>query len=150
MHSVLEGMRARGAVMGLSWSLSTLAWAHGKAEAVEEGLAVVAEAVEFVVKTGERFMEAELHRVKGELLLARTPADPARAEASLTDALEVARRQRAKLYELQAATSLARLWQQQGLSDEARELLVPIHEWFTEGFDTPALKEAKALLDELT
>ena len=110
----------------------------------------MAEAMEFVTKTGECAVEAELHRVKGELLLARTPADQAGAEESFRNALEVARRQRAKFWELPAATSLARLWQQQGLKDEARELLAPIHEWFTEGFDTPALKEAKALLDELT
>jgi predicted ATPase len=149
MRSVLEGIRARGAVMGLSWYLSTLAWAHGKAEAAEEGLAVVAEAVEFVVKTGERFMEAELHRVKGELLLARTPADPAGAEASFRDALEVARRQSEKSYELRAATSLASLWQRQGRKEESRELLAPVYSWFTEGFDTRDLKEAKVLLEAL-
>jgi tetratricopeptide (TPR) repeat protein len=116
---------------------------------VEEGLAVVAEAVEFVVKTGERMAEAELHRVKGELLSARTPADQAGAEASFRDALEIARRQRAKLWELRAAMSLARLWQRQGRKDEARELLAPVYDWFTEGFDTRDLKEAKALLDDL-
>jgi predicted ATPase len=102
-----------------------------------------------VVKTGERMGEAELHRVKGELLLTRTPADPAGAEASFHDALKVARRQKAKFWELHAATSLARLWQQQGRKDEAVELLTPVYNWFTEGFDTRDLKEAKVLLKEL-
>ena len=87
--------------------------------------------------------------MKGELILARTPADPAGAEASFRDALEVARRQSAKSYELRAATSLARLWQQQGRKEEARDLLAPVYGWFTEGFDTRDLKEAKALLEEL-
>ena len=149
MRSVLEDMRARGTVLGNSWFLATLAWAHGKVGEVEEGLAVVAEAVQFVVKTGERHVEAELHRVKGELLLARTPSDQAGAEASFREALTVARRQRAKFWELRAATSLARLWQWQGRNDEAVELLLPVYDWFTEGFDTRDLKEAKALLDEL-
>ena len=112
---------------------------------MEEGLAVVAEGLGFVTKTGERFAEAELHRVKGELLLARTPADPAGAEASFRDALEVARRQSAKSYELRAARSLARLWQQQGRKEEARELLAPVYDWFTEGFDTRDLKEGEGV-----
>ena len=88
-NSVLEGMRARGAVLGSSHYLATLAAAHRKAGQVEEGLAVLAEGLEFVTKTSEHTGEAELHRVKGELLLARTPADQARAEASFLDALEV-------------------------------------------------------------
>ncbi len=132
MRSILEGLRARGALAAFSWFLATLAVAHGKAGQVEEGLAVVAEGLEFATKTGERYAEAELHRTKAELLLARTAADPAGAEASFRDALEVARRQRAKSYELRAATGLARLWQQQGRKQEARDL-----------------KEAKALLEEL-
>ena len=114
MCSVLEAMRATGAVAGSSGFLALLAGAHGKAGQVEEGLAVVAKGLEFVTKTSERYAEAELHRAKAELLLARTPADPARAEASFGDALEVARHQSAKFWELRAATGLARLWQQQG------------------------------------
>jgi predicted ATPase len=103
----------------------------------------------FVTKTSERMGEADLHRLKGELLLTRTPADLARAEASFLDALEVARRQSAKLWELRAARSLARLWQGQGRKQEARDLLAPVYDWFTEGFDTRDLKEAKVLLEEL-
>ena len=107
------------------------------------------EALEFVTKTGGRWNEAEVHRVKGELLLARSPSDQAEAEASFRKALDVARDQSAKSWELRAATSLARLWQQQGGKDEARQLLAPVYDWFTEGFDTRDLKCAKALLEEL-
>jgi class 3 adenylate cyclase/predicted ATPase len=149
MRRVIEGIRARGAVSGFSWALAAMAEAHRKAGQGEEGLAVVAEGLEFATKTGERLAEAELHRVKGELLLGRTPADPAGAEASFSDALEVARCQSAKSYELRTSASLARLWQQQGRRDEARELLQPIYDWFTEGLDKQDLKEAKVLLDEL-
>jgi adenylate cyclase len=149
MRSVLEGMRARGAALASSWFLATLAAAHGKAGEVAEGLPVVAEAVEFVSKTGEAALQAELHRVKGELLLDPTPADPAGAEASFHEALDVARRQSAKSYEIRAATGLARLWKQQGRKDEAIELLKPVYDWFTEGFDTKDLKEAKVLLEDL-
>jgi predicted ATPase len=149
MRRVIEGMRARGGVAGFAWFLATLAAAHGKVGEVEEGFAVVAEGLEFVTKTGERAFEAGLACVKGELLLARTPADPVGAEASFRNALEVARRQSGKLWELRAATGLARLWQQQDRKKEARELLAPAYDWFTEGFDTRDLKEAKALLEEL-
>ena len=149
MRSVLEGVRARGAVQGFSWALAILAGAHRKAGQVEEGLAVAAEGLEFVTKTSERLAEAEFHRVKAELVLTRTPADPAGAEATFRDALEVARRQSAKFWELRAAISLARLWQGQGRSDEARDLLAPVYDWFTEGFDMRDLKEAKLLLGEL-
>ncbi len=115
----------------------------------EEGLAALAEALEHIEKGGEGFWEAEVYRVKGELLLIQVPPDAAEAEASLHKALEVARSQSAKSWELRAATSLARLWQRQGKRDEARELLQPIYDWFTEGFDTQDLKDAKALLGEL-
>ena len=149
MRSASEGMRARGSVLASSWLLAHLAAAHTKAGEAEEGLAVVAEGLEFVRKTGERYAEAELHRVKGALLLARTPANQAGAEASLRNALEIARRQSAKFYELRAATSLARLWKQQGRKEEAHALLAPVYDWFTEGFDTRVLREVKVLLEEL-
>ncbi len=115
----------------------------------EEGLARVGEALEHIEKSGEGFCEAEVYRVKAELLLIQVPPDRAEAEASLQRALEVARSQSAKSFELRAATSLARLWQHQGKRDEARALLQPVYDWFTEGFGTPDLKDAKALLDEL-
>ena len=100
-----------------------------------------------VEETGERHREAELQRLNGELLLAL--GDEAGAEASLQKAVEVARRQSAKSWELRATTSLARLWQKQDRRPEARGLLAQVYGWFTEGFDTRDLKEARALLDEL-
>ena len=109
-------------------------------------------------KTGERYYEAELHRQRGELLLLRAAKshptqgslEQAEAEACFQHALDVARQQQAKSLELRAAMSLARLWQRQGKQAEARELLAPIYGWFTEGFDTADLQEAKALLQDLT
>ncbi len=94
-------------------------------------------------------MEAELHRLQGELLLDRSPGDYGPAESAFQEALSIARAQQAKSLELRAATSLARLWRAQAKTKAARELLAPVYNWFTEGFDTPDLKEAKALLDEL-
>jgi len=100
--------------------------------------------------TGQHFQDANLHCLKGELLIATDPANAAEAEALFQRALDIARAQEAKSFELRAATSLARLWQRQGKHAEARALLAPVYEWFTEGFDTGDLVEAKALLDELT
>jgi len=93
---------------------------------------------------------AELHRLRAEALLANSPCDFAEAEASLSHALAVARDQEARFWELRVATSLARLWRDQGKRKQACDLLTPIYGWFTEGFDTLDLKRAKALLDELT
>ena len=132
-----------------SWNLCCEgeAWlARGTPEA---GLARVGEALVHIEKSDERCFEAELYRVKGALLLIQLPPDAAEAEASLHKALEVARSQSAKSWELRAATSLARLWQRQGKRAEARALLAPIYDWFTEGFDTADLKDAKMLLEEL-
>jgi predicted ATPase len=108
----------------------------------------VAEAFDEVSRTGERFYEAELHRLKGELLLSEGAAH-AEVEPCFRQAIEVARRQSAKSLELRAVMSLARLWRQQGKRGEARELVAAIYNWFTEGFDTADLKDAKALLEEL-
>ena len=116
----------------------------------EAGLAALSEALALVEKTGERYYEAELHRLKGELLLQHAAPEVSHAEACFQQALDVARRQQAKSWELRAATSLSRLWQQQGKRAEAHALLAPIYGWFTEGFDTADLQEAKALLEALT
>jgi predicted ATPase len=97
-----------------------------------------------------RWIEAELHRLRGELLLALPEPDQSEAEACFRQALAVASQQQAKFWELRAATSLARVWRDQGKRAEARDLLAPIYGWFTEGFDTADLKDAKALLDELS
>ena len=101
-------------------------------------------------ESDNRCYEGEIPRLKGELLLACSAEHATEAETCFLQALDIARRQQAKSWELRTAMSLARLWQQQGKRDEARELLVPIYGWFTEGFDTVDLQEAKALLEELS
>jgi predicted ATPase len=116
---------------------------------VEAGLTVVAEALTAVEKTEERVQEAELYRLRGELLLQHAMAQQEDVEACFQQAFAVARRQQAKSLELRAAMSLARLWQQQGKRAEAHALLAPIYGWFIEGFDTADLQDAKALLHEL-
>ena len=102
-----------------------------------------------VATTKEKWFEAEVHRIAGDIALLSPEPDAAKAEAYFERALTVARKQQAKSWELRAAMSLARLWRDQGKVQQARELLAPVYGWFTEGFDTRDLKEAKALLDEL-
>jgi predicted ATPase len=104
---------------------------------------------EAVETTKERICEAEVHRIAGEIALRRAEPDAAKAQAYFQRALAVAREQQAKSWDLRAVMGMARLWRDQGKRDEARELLAPVYSWFTEGFDTRDLKEAKALLDEL-
>jgi predicted ATPase len=116
----------------------------------DEALTALEAAVGHFERTGDALWEPEVHRLMGDLLLRRNPSAPDRAEDSYRRAIERARSQEAKSWELRAATSLARLWRDQGKHAEARALLAPIYGWFTEGFDTADLKEAKALLDELT
>jgi predicted ATPase len=150
--------------VGRTSYLTFLAEAYGHVGQTAEGLHVLAEALACAHTTGERCYEAELYRLKGELLLqsgaqglvsgVSTPdaglqTRDAEAEACFCQALEIARRQQAKSLELRAAMSLSRLWQRQGKRAAAWELLAPIYGWFTEGFDTADLQEARALLDEL-
>jgi predicted ATPase len=116
---------------------------------VEDGLQALAEAHALVEQHEERYWEAEVHRLQGVLLLRQLETPPAEAEAWLQRALDVARRQEAKSLELRAAMSLSQLWQQQGKRTEAYELLASVYGWFTEGFDTADLQEAKVLLQEL-
>jgi predicted ATPase len=127
--------------------LGALAEAQGVAGVPEDGLVTISRALSLVEETDERYCEAELHRVEGHLRLALGQKN--QAQASFEKAVEVAHRMGAKSWELRAATDLARLWQQRGRQDEAKELLAWICVWFTEGFDTTDLKEAKALLDQL-
>jgi predicted ATPase len=110
-------------------------------------LAQLDDALRIVETTGERWFEAEIYRQKGRLLLRQGDAEP--VEKLFRKALSIAREQEAKLWELRAAASLARLWRDQGRPAKAHDLLAPVYGWFTEGFDTPDLKDAKALLDEL-
>jgi predicted ATPase len=130
-----------------------LATAYGKVGQVEEGLHVLTEALAAADKSSGRASEAELYRLKGELTLQlhdmSRKSRATDAEACFQKALEVARRQHAKSWELRAASSLARLWQQQSKTAEARQMLAEIYGWFTEGFDTKDLQEAKGLLGEL-
>jgi class 3 adenylate cyclase/predicted ATPase len=130
--------------------LTMLAEAYENEGQPAEGLARLADALTRVDTTGERWREAELHRLHGELLLAWSAENHREAETCFQQALALARRQQAKSLELRAAMSLSRLWQQQGKRAEARELLAPVYGWFTEGFDTADLLEAKALLEELS
>jgi predicted ATPase len=146
----LAAYRAIGAEILLPHMLALLAETYGQAEQPEAGLAALAEALRLVDKTGERTWEAELHRLRGELLLARSAENQLEVEACLHNALDVARRRQAKSLELRAAMSLSRLWKRQGKHPEARQLLAPIYGWFTEGFDTADLQEARALLEELS
>ena len=107
------------------------------------------DAIDEVERSKEKWCEAEAHRIAGEIALKSPTPDTEKAEKYFERALSVARAQRAKSWELRAAMSMARFWRDQGKVQQARELLAPIHEWFTEGFDTLDLKEAKALLEEL-
>jgi predicted ATPase len=147
MHQGLTGWRSKGTELGVVRFLRGLAEAHGAAGQFEKGLALMEEALDVVERTGERMDEAELCRVKGELF--GLSGKLCEAEACFRQAIEVARRQEAKSWELRATLSLSRLLQKEGKSEQARQLLSEVYNWFTEGFDTPDLKEAKALLEEL-
>jgi predicted ATPase len=141
--------RDTGAEQNRSYFLALLAEAHGTLGEPAAGLAVLTEALALVETTGERWYEPELYRLKGALLLQQSLDNQADAENCFHHALDIARNQQAKSLELRTASSMARLWQQQGRRQEAHDLLAPVYGWFTEGFDTADLKDAKALLDEL-
>jgi predicted ATPase len=147
IRSGVAAYRATGAELESSYWFALLADAFATIGAVEEGLAAVTEALNLVATTGVLFCHAELFRLKGELFLSRN--EPNQAEASFREAINVASVQCARLLELRAAMSLARLWRDQGKVQQARELLAPVYGWFTEGFDTRDLKDAKTLLEEL-
>ena len=172
MRQGRAGWRATGAEGSDSYWLALLVEACRPAGQAEEGLALLAEAMEIVHRTGERFYEAELYRLKGALILQKFKAGPElsrmvqsskpvlsevegfngeeEAEEYFRQALDIARSQQAKSLELRAATSLARLWQKQSETAEACDLLAPVYNWFTEGFDTADLKDAKTLLADLS
>jgi predicted ATPase len=127
--------------------IAFLARAYAVAGRFEEALALFDDALQIIQRTRARWYAAEVNRHKGELLLRRGHCEA--AEKLYRQALSIAREQEAKMWELRAAVSLARLWRDQGRRAEARDLLAPVYGWFTEGFGTPDLKEAKALLDSL-
>ena len=148
MHQGMMAWRAAGAELGRSAILTFLAEAYGTLEQPDAGLTVLAEALVHVEHTGERFYAAAIHRLKGALLLQQSSDNAAEAETCFQHAISIAQSQQAKSWELRAATNLAKLWQQQGKRQEAYELLAPVYDWFTEGFDTADLQDAKALLGE--
>ena len=172
LAQIHEGLAAIRGEAGQRQSLALLVEVYEKGGQAEKGLSVLDEALAMVERNGESYYEAELYRLKGELTLqskvesekwkeksqkARIPSTQhltsstqAEAEACFLKAIDIALKQQAKSWELRATTSLARLWQQQGKKDAARQMLGEVYGWFTEGFDTVDLKEAKALLKELS
>jgi predicted ATPase len=145
----LATLQQTGLKLYRPYFLALLAEACGQAGQLEAGLTVLAETLTLVTTTEERWWEAELYRLQGALLLQRPRPDVGQAEACFQQALEVAHHQQAKALELRAALSLARLWQGQGKQATARQLLMESYNWFTEGFDTADLQEARVLLEEL-
>jgi predicted ATPase len=166
IRQILAAVQAMGTEMLRSYHLAMLAEAYGKGGQAEEGLSALSEALTLVNKTGEHWYEAELYRLKGQLTLQKfqvsgskfqvlkSPESGVRgreseAEECFLKAIEIARQQQARSLELRAVMSLSRLWQSQGKKAEARQMLAEIYGWFTEGFDTVDLQEAKVLLGEL-
>jgi predicted ATPase len=152
LAQILQGQtayEATGTQLLMPQYLALRAEAHANLGHPEEGLALLDEALGVADKTGVRKEAAEIYRLKGELLLHLSSTNAAAAETCFQQALEISRHQQARSWELRAATSLARLWQQQGKRQDAYALLVPVYNWFTEGFDTADLQEARALLEAL-
>jgi predicted ATPase len=145
-----QGLRVERSNMRTHW-LAMLAEAHQKRGQAAAGVGMLSEALVDVSETNAHFVEAELHRLKGELLLQQSSSDHAtEAESCFQKAINIAQSQSAKSWELRAATSLATLWHRQGKRQEAYDLLAPVYHWFTEGFDTLDLQDAKVLLDDLS
>jgi predicted ATPase len=152
VHSITTGItawRSTGARVFVPLYLSYLARAYADLRQFDDAWRCIDEATVAVERTKERWWEAEVNRIAGEIALMGPQNDSAKAEAYFERALDIARQQQAKSWELRAAMSLARLCRDQGKVQQARELLAPVYGWFTEGFDTRDLKEAKALLGEL-
>jgi predicted ATPase len=147
--SVIPVYRSTGSAIFLPVYLPIQATAYGELGQFEEAWRHIGEAITAVETTKETWYEADVHRIGGEIALMSPKRDAAKAEACFERALAVTRAQQAKSWELRTAISMARLWREQGKRDEARDLLAPVYDWFTEGFDMLDLKQAKALLDEL-
>jgi len=147
--SGLTAWRSTGSTAMVPWYLSHLARAHAELGQFEDGKRCIGEAITAVEETKERWCEAEINRIAGEIALLLPEPDAAKAEAYFERALAVARGQQAKSWELRAASSMARLWRNQGRRSQARDLLASVYGWFTESFNTVDLKQARALLDEL-
>src|SRR5262249_15842288 len=148
--SAVASLRSTGATLYEPHYLSLLALAHAELDQPDDARRCIEDAIDKMESSKERWCEADVHRIAGEIALKSPAPDTGRAEKYFDRALVVARQQQARSWELRAAMGMARLWRDQGKSQQARELLAPVYGWFTEGFDTLDLKDAKALLDELT
>jgi predicted ATPase len=146
----ITAFRSTGSTAQVLTNLSDLASAYADLGQFDDAWRCIDEAMTAIETAKERVWEAEVNRVAGQVALKLPEPDAAKAEAHFDRALDIARKQQAKSWELRAAMSMARLWRDQGKRQQARELLAPVYRWFTEGFDTLDLKDAKALLDELT
>jgi predicted ATPase len=152
VHMITTGItacRSTGTTIFIPFNVSNLAKAYSELGQFDEAERCVGEAITAVETTKERWCEAEVHRIAGDIALKLPRLNVVKAQECFQRSLVVARQQQAKSWELRASMSLARLWRDQGNVQQARELLAPVYEWFTEGFDTRDLKEAKALLEEL-
>jgi predicted ATPase len=149
INSGITAWRSTRATLYMPLFLPYLASAYAELGQFDDAWRCIGEATSLIGTSKESWSEAEVHRIAGEIALRSPEPDAAKAETYFERALAVARQQQAKSWELRAAMSMARLWRDQGKREEARELLAPVYGWFTEGFDTLDLKEAKALLDEL-
>jgi predicted ATPase len=150
VSAAIEAERSTGSTVWMPWHLSYLARAYASLGQFDSAWRCLGDALMAVDSTKERWSEAEIYRVGGEIALLGPAPDPHNAEEHFEQALVIARAQQAKSWELRAATSLARLWRDQGQRQEAYDCLAPVYGWFTEGFDTLDLREARALLDSLT
>jgi predicted ATPase len=148
--SAIDTARSAGSTLWTPLNLSHLARAYAALGKFDDAWRCIGEAMTAMAITEETWWEAEVYRTGGEIALLSSELDAAKAEDHFQRALAVARQQQAKSWELRAAMSIARLWRDRGKRDEARELLAPVCGWFTEGFDTRDLKDAKALIDELS
>jgi predicted ATPase len=147
--SGITAFRSTGATLWMPWHLSHLARAHAELGQFDDAWRCIGEGIAAIETTKETWVEAEVQRIAGEIALKSPQPDATKAQTYFERALAVARQQQAKSWELRAAMSMARLKRDQGKRDAARDLLAPVYGWFTEGFDTLDLKDAKALLDEL-
>jgi len=150
LTSGMTAFRSTGATIYEPRFLSKLAWAYADLDQLDDAWRCIGEATRAMQISKETWCESEVYRITGEIALKSPEPDATKAQDYFERALAVARQQQAKSWELRAAMSMARLWRQQGKRNEARDLLAPVYDWFTEGFDTLDLKQAKRLLDELT
>jgi tetratricopeptide (TPR) repeat protein len=149
INAAIAGMHAIGATVWTGWWISRLALAYAELGKIDDAWRCIGEAITAIESSKERWHEAEVNRIAGEIALVSPESDAAKAEAYFERALVVAREQQAKSLELRAAMSMARLWRDQKKPQQANELLAPVYGWFTEGFDTLDLQEAKTLLAAL-